>query len=88
MALGNCPECGKNMGMVGRVHKCSPSMMPATITTAPDNTVEIPERVAGVFGITATQIALTNSQRQARWRKAHSDEHKEYMRDYMRKRRG
>jgi hypothetical protein len=78
MTDGACPECGLNLGLVGRNHLCRPRAVVEDGTNSP----EAPE--------TNTDLSDgTNAERdrKRRWRAANADKYRDYQRAYMARRR-
>ena len=78
----NCPECGLNLALVGRVHACRPRVAVEGVTNSP----AVPVTNISVTNNVAKPV--TNSvDRVAAWRAANPDRYREYQRTYMAKRR-
>jgi hypothetical protein len=73
-----CPICGANREVVGRVHRC----VPAVVARASEPVTHTPAVTHAV-----THKALTNAERQARWRKANAELCRLRNRDRMRRQR-
>lgn len=75
--MTNCPECGLNLGLVGRRHVCRPRVEAVPHSPeAPVTNKPVTNRVTnkGVARVTA-------------WRAANPDRYRDYQRVYMAKRR-
>ena len=84
--MGNCPECGLNLGLVGVRHVCRPSpAVPEGLGAAVSPT----PATNGTNGTNEPAPDGTNTERdrKRRWRAAHPDKYREYQRAYMAKRR-
>ena len=77
-----CPACGKNMDIVGRSHRCVPSLVVNNSTPIfDDRPFVINELTEDVF------LPSANALRQAKWRKINSELNRQRAREGMRKRR-
>jgi hypothetical protein len=76
-----CPKCGLNLALVGARHNCRPRLV--------KNAEPVKNGVKNVQGHVKNAAAANgkSTARTRRWREAHRDESRAYMRDYMRRRR-
>jgi hypothetical protein len=74
-----CPLCGKNRAVVGRMHYCVPRH-------EVDNGNGTDIHTSVINTATASK-ARSNAERQAKWRAANRDKHRERNRNLMRRRR-
>ena len=88
----NCPECGLNLGLVGRNHLCRP------VVSSPRDTNSVvsskPEKVrhnavphTSVPHEDVPHVPHTDVERVRRWREKNPERHREYHRAYMARRR-
>ncbi len=85
MAMGEwyCPECGLNLGLVGRNHRCRPQMAAGGVTNSP----EAPVTNMGVTNNAMEAVTNNDAARVRRWRSANPDRYRDYQRAYMARRR-
>jgi hypothetical protein len=81
----NCERCGKNLALVGRVHRCMANTNERVANSMANNgdVAQLEERLPckqDVGG--STPLVSTNT-----YRYRDADKRRTYMRDYMRKRR-
>lgn len=88
----NCAICGKNLALVGRMHHCQPRVRFADVTLEDLLLYEVleAERARAEAKSTALSTLSTPSpkpgaKRQAKWREANPEIHRERSRSSMRK---
>jgi hypothetical protein len=93
-----CPDCGKNLALVGRVHRCIPTQ-PYTVSPQVNNAVNktvgekvidgLKEAVEIAQGkrepAQVTLVKVRNRQSQAKWRDENIDTNRQRAREGMRK---
>lgn len=81
-----CPECGADRVLVGRVHNCRPRV---EAPVAPEKKIPAaaPREKRARAAAALRDGESRGAARQRRYRQAHPEKHREYMRGYMAKRR-
>ncbi len=86
--MPECPECGLNLGLVGRNHLCRPRAAAEGVTNSPDRAVtNTPVTNTPVTNNVLEAVTNSNAARVRRWRTEHPDRYREYQRAYMARRR-
>ena len=92
MANNNCPDCGANLAMVGRMHRCISRVVagsPCTVTTDSQVGRRARESAKPVqFDSASAGVPEVAVGARGTYRYRNADSRRAYMRDYMRTRRG
>lgn len=74
-----CEQCGANLALVGRVHRCNPRPAGKFIAEA--------GQVGMIGDATVTKVRQTSTERVRRHRAKNPEHYRAYMRDFMRRKR-